>query len=118
MNPPVHASAMAERMMNSEAEYGGLEVGFGINAGEVILGMIGSDQRADYTVIGDNVNIASRLCDVAKPLQIVISNAVYEKVAAHVEVDGPYKLKVKGKKQFIKVYTLLSMNEEHEESSV
>jgi hypothetical protein len=43
---------------------------------------------------------------------------VYEKVAPNVEVDGPYKLKVKGKKQFIKVYTLLSMKEENEELSV
>jgi adenylate cyclase len=122
-NPELTACRAAvkirEELRNkSEAEYGGLEVGFGINAGEVILGMIGSDQRADYTVIGDNVNIASRLCDVAKPLQIVISNAVYEKVAPNVEVDGPYKLKVKGKKQFIKVYTLLSMKEENEELSV
>jgi adenylate cyclase len=112
------AEIREELQTNGGAEYGGLEVGFGINAGEVILGMIGSDQRADYTVIGDNVNIASRLCDVAKSLQIVISNAVHEKVAAHVEVDGPYKLKVKGKRHFIKVFTLLSIKGENKGLSI
>lgn len=122
-NPEITACRAAaeireELQTNGGAEYGGLEVGFGINAGEVILGMIGSDQRADHTVIGDNVNIASRLCDVAKPLQIVISNAVYEKVAANVEVDGPYKLKVKGKRHFIKVFTLLSIKGENKGLSI
>lgn len=90
----------------SKDSYGGLTVGIGINTGEVILGMIGSENRADFTAIGDNVNIASRLCTAAKPFQILISASTYEKIADHATVDGPYKLKAKGKNKYIKVYLI------------
>ena len=95
---------------NSE-NYGNLKVGIGINFGEVILGMIGSEKRADFTVIGDNVNIASRLCNVARQGQIIISGMIYEKVKERVNVDGPYKVKVKGKEKHIRVYMLKGIKE-------
>ena len=55
-----------------------LEIGIGINFGNVVSGNIGSDQQMNYTVIGDNVNIASRLCSSAKTWEIIISNSVYD----------------------------------------
>jgi adenylate cyclase len=86
--------------------YGGLSVGIGINTGEVILGMIGSEKRADFTVIGDHVNFAARLCSAAQPAQVIVSAATYEAAAGKVRAKGPYRLRVKGKQEPQRVYLL------------
>jgi adenylate cyclase len=101
-----------ELAANRAAEYGNLQVGIGINQGEVILGMVGSERRADFTIIGDNVNTASRLCDVAQGGQIIISHSIYQKVKDQVTTDGPYKVKVKGKNLYLRVHILNGMKGE------
>lgn len=95
-----------EMTANSLLLYDGLSVGIGINSGEVIVGMIGSESRADFTVIGDHVNYASRLCDAAKPGQVIISDSVYHALKDSFTVSQPYKIKVKGKEQYQRVYIL------------
>jgi len=52
-------------------------VGMGLNTGEVVMGNLGSSDRLNYTVIGDNVNTAARLYNVAKGGQIIISESTY-----------------------------------------
>ena len=91
--------------------YGGLHLGIGVNTGEVILGMIGSRKRADYTFIGDNVNTASRLCDAARPGEILVSDSTYSRIADELIVDGPYRLKAKGKNVYVKVFKLQGLQE-------
>lgn len=102
----------SEFSAHSGDKYDNLNVGIGINEGDVILGMIGSDRRADYTFIGNNVNIASRLCDAAKPLQILISESCFEKIKQQADVDGPFRLQAKGKVEYLRVHVLQSIIED------
>lgn len=72
-------------------------VGMGLNTGEVVLGNLGSSDRLNYTVIGDNVNTAARLYNVAKGGQIIISESTYEEVKERFVVNELTPVSVKGK---------------------
>jgi adenylate cyclase len=99
----------AELTKNKDTLYGGLTVGVGIDSGEVVLGMIGSEKRADYTVIGDKVNTAARLCAAAAPGMVLISDSAYAAVKGQASARGPYGLRVKGKGAPLRVFILTEM---------
>ena len=88
-----------------------LHIGVGINTGEMLFGNIGSEQRMDFTVIGDSVNLGARLESATKELKasIVISDATYREIQELAEVRPLGEISVKGKAHKIVVYELLGM---------
>jgi adenylate cyclase len=88
-----------------------LQFGIGVNTGQAVVGNMGSDFRMDYTVIGDTVNTAARLEANAGKGQIVISDAVYQLVKEHVEVNDLGTLMVKNKKDGIHAYEVVNVRE-------
>ena len=97
------AELCARWRSEGRAEFG---VGMGINTGEVVMGNLGASSRMNYTVIGDNVNVAARLYNVAKAGEIVISETTYAECRDVVEVEALDPVTVKGKSRPIAAYNV------------
>jgi len=89
-----------------------LKVGLGLNSGECVVGNMGSDQRFDYSVLGDTVNLASRLEGQSKTygVRIVLGDSTHSQVSsmATIELD---LIKVKGKTEAVRIFALLGYDE-------
>ncbi|MBI4542426.1 MAG: FHA domain-containing protein [Gemmatimonadetes bacterium] len=81
-----------------------IEIGIGINFGEVFAGNIGSEQRLEYTVLGDAVNTASRLCSKAGKGEIMISEPLHQRLKSPPEVEAREPIPLKGKSQPVPIY--------------
>jgi class 3 adenylate cyclase len=100
------ALRMVRLCAESVEEFEHLTVGVGIATGSVIHGMVGSMRRADFTVIGDSVNLASRLCGMAKGMQIIVCDAIHAEVGSEFQFKGPFSVRVKGKIEAQRVWLL------------
>jgi adenylate cyclase len=85
-----------------------IHIGIGINSGSVVAGYLGSSKALEYTVIGDVVNTAARLCSYAKAGEIIISQSTYELVKDHFNTQELEPAQVKGKAAALKIHRVLS----------
>ena len=87
------------------------EVGIGLNTGECAAGYMGSTKRMNYTVIGDVVNTANRICSEAGPGQVFLAENTFETVGDIVEADALPPTELKGKVERVEIYEARGLNE-------
>jgi len=112
------ALGMVQRLkeLNDELESEGLmpiRIGIGINTGEVVVGNMGSNNRFDYSILGDAANLASRLEGQSKGYGVTIilgeeTATAVENDLFNIELDS---IAVKGKKESVRIFTVLGNNE-------
>lgn len=88
-----------------------LSFGAGIHFGEAVLGVIGTEQRIDYTAIGDSVNTAKRIQENSDAGQILISEDAYQLVKKEIEVKEVNPITAKGKSKPVKVYEVVGLKQ-------
>ncbi|MCE5189406.1 MAG: adenylate/guanylate cyclase domain-containing protein [Eubacteriales bacterium] len=106
------AEALEARLFERHQKHVGF--GIGINCGEAVVGNIGCSFRMDYTAIGDTVNTAARLESNAKKGQILVSEALYEKVRNRVEAEEIGVIPLKGKSEGVCVYNIVGKKKDFE----
>ena len=103
------AIAMQDRMPALDARWrarglGPLAIGIGINYGEVFAGYLGSERRMEYSVIGDPVNVASRLCAEAGPGEIRVAGTFVDRLSARPALTRVPDVELRGKRQPVAVF--------------
>jgi adenylate cyclase len=107
------ASDMQKKFMNKRNNGNSLlqSVGIGINSGVVVSGNIGSQDKMEYTVIGDTVNLAAHLNRTAEPGEIIITKSVYENLEDRITVEPLPPKHIKGKIKPVERFKLLSIKD-------
>jgi adenylate cyclase len=90
-----------------------LEMGIGINTGEVVVGNIGSEKRTKYTALGGPVNLTFRIESYTTGGQILISESTLKEVGSILRIDGQKKVRPKGVKEPITIYEVGGIGDEY-----
>jgi class 3 adenylate cyclase len=115
---PVRAVATALKMqavmqevnrLNADDGLPLLEMGIAINTGQVVVGNIGSDRRAKYSVVGSHVNFASRIEAYALGGQVIISATTYERIRDVAVIGNIFTAEVKGVRDPVTLYEVLGL---------
>jgi adenylate cyclase len=85
-----------------------VKIGIGINTGIATIGEIGSVQKKNYTIVGDTVNLASRLESITKEYKspLILSEYTHEKIKGKIACSQLGNVKVKGREQPVNIYTV------------
>jgi adenylate cyclase len=104
----VKAAWEAQQIMNglpqSDPSLPKVQFGIGINTGEALAGNVGSSGRAEYTVIGDSVNLAARICGVTPGSEVWIGPETYRQAKDYLQVEELEPQTFKGKTEQVAVY--------------
>jgi adenylate cyclase len=95
------------REMNVTARHP-LEIGIGLSTGTVVAGCMGSDKRLSYTVLGHHVNLASRLCNIAKAGEVIADSATVQALEGGIATQPLPPMQLKGFSEPVQPHRVLS----------
>jgi adenylate cyclase len=93
-----------------------IKIGIGINTGIVVTGAIGSSRALQYTAIGDAMNTTARLCSVALPGQIILSEATFKKVQDRIAAVPLPAVRLKGKADELRIYNAVGIRDKRDKT--
>jgi adenylate cyclase len=100
-------AALREQWIDRSENFRGVDLGIAVTSGTVFLGNIGSTKRLDYTVIGNEVNIAQRLAAEASACRVYATAAVCREIAGSFDVEALGEIQLRGVEKKTRAFCLL-----------
>jgi adenylate cyclase len=104
-----------ENTIRNEMDLYPIHLRIGINSGSMLAGNMGSKEKMEYTVVGDSVNLASRLCSIAKADQIVVSDQFYNQrnVRQRILARAHIPMKLRGVEEMVDTFLIRGLAKDH-----